>query len=159
MGTASLHASLIEGGRELSSYPDRCVLTYERRTIAGENDASVDAELSGILDALRRADPEFDAASRRVFSRPCYEIPSGHPLPRALQRAAQKSGHASPLTAMTFWTDAAVLGEAGTPSVLFGPGGAGLHSVEEYVTIDDVTDCRDTLAALAREWLAEKKGA
>jgi acetylornithine deacetylase len=159
MGTASLHASLIEGGRELSSYPDRCVLTYERRTIAGEDDTSVDSELARILDALKRADPEFDAAARRLFSRPCYEIPSDHPLPRALQRAAQARGHASPLTGMSFWTDAAVLGAAGTPSVLFGPGGAGLHSVEEYVTVEDVTECRDALAALAREWLAEKKGA
>jgi acetylornithine deacetylase len=39
MGTASLHASIIAGGRELSSYPDRCVLQYERRTIAGETPA------------------------------------------------------------------------------------------------------------------------
>ena len=36
---------------------------------------------------------------------------------------------------MSFWTDAAVLGSAGIPSVLFGPGGAGLHSVEEYVEV------------------------
>ena len=39
---------------------------------------------------------------------------------------------------MTFWTDAAILGSAGIPTVLFGPGGAGLHSTEEYVLIDDV---------------------
>ena len=37
MGTGSLHASLISGGRELSSYPDRCELKIERRTIAGES--------------------------------------------------------------------------------------------------------------------------
>src|SRR5215831_4815295 len=36
MGTASLHASLVEGGREMSTYPDRCVLKVERRTITGE---------------------------------------------------------------------------------------------------------------------------
>jgi len=54
---------------------------------------------------------------------------------------------------MSFWTDAAVLGGAGIPSVLFGPGGAGLHSSEEYVLVDDVLRCRDALAclALARE--------
>ena len=41
---------------------------------------------------------------------------------------------------MSFWTDAAVLGDAGIPSVLFGPGGAGLHSIEEYVTsLSDVS--------------------
>jgi acetylornithine deacetylase len=53
---------------------------------------------------------------------------------------------------MSFWTDAAVLGSAEIPSVLFGPGGAGLHSVEEYVEVQDVLRCRDALAALARGW-------
>ena len=55
---------------------------------------------------------------------------------------------------MSFWTDAGVLGAAGTPSVLFGPGGAGLHSTEEYVTIAEVIACRDVLATLAVDWCA-----
>ena len=54
---------------------------------------------------------------------------------------------------MSFWTDAAILGGAGIPSVLFGPGGAGLHSIEEYVKVADVIACRDALAALALDWL------
>ena len=36
LGSPSLHASLIAGGQELSSYPDRCTLRMERRTIPGE---------------------------------------------------------------------------------------------------------------------------
>ena len=36
LGGASLHASLIEGGTELSTYPDRCVVKVERRTLPGE---------------------------------------------------------------------------------------------------------------------------
>ena len=50
---------------------------------------------------------------------------------------------------MSFWTDAAILGEAGIPSVLFGPGGAGLHNTEEHVNVADVLACRDALAGLA----------
>ena len=46
---------------------------------------------------------------------------------------------------MSFWTDAAVLGRAGIPAVLFGPTGAGLHAAEEYVEIDSVCICRDVL--------------
>ena len=46
---------------------------------------------------------------------------------------------------MSFWTDAAILGDAGIPSILFGPTGAGLHSVEEWVNAQSVLTCRDAL--------------
>jgi acetylornithine deacetylase len=150
MGTASLHASLIEGGRELSSYPDRCVLKLERRTVPGEEAAAVSAELEEILARLRAADAEFDAALTPLFSRPPYALPAEHALPQALSRAlGEETGR---FVGMSFWTDASVLDSAGIPSVLFGPGGAGLHSSEEYVEIQDVLRCRDALAALARAW-------
>ena len=151
VGPASLHASLIAGGRELSSYPDRCTLKLERRTIPGEDDDVVTAEVEAILARLRAADPEFDAVYTRMFSRPPYAVDADHPLPRALSRALA-APDADRFVGMSFWTDAAVLGSAGIPSVLFGPGGAGLHSVEEYVEIQDVLRCRDALAALARAW-------
>jgi acetylornithine deacetylase len=148
LGTASLHASIIHGGREWSSYPDKCELRVERRTIAGETAASADAEIRALLVELKEADPEFAASSTLVFSRSAYETPAGHPLPAALASSAAARGVMSKAVGMSFWTDAAVLGEAGIPSVLFGPGGAGLHSTEEYVTVADVVACRDVLADL-----------
>ncbi|HEX2442463.1 MAG TPA: ArgE/DapE family deacylase [Vicinamibacterales bacterium] len=152
MGTGSLHASIIRGGRELSSYPDRCSLQVERRTIAGEPESAAIDEVRAIVDALKREDPEFEADARAVFSRPPYELPASHALPSALRHAAAAAGRDCVVAGMTFWTDAAVLGLSGTPSVLFGPGGAGLHSTEEYVNLEEVAFCRDALARLAREW-------
>ena len=150
MGTGSLHASLISGGRELSSYPDRCELRFERRTIAGETPEQADLDVQEILDALRSEDAEFEGEARLTFSRPPYELPHGHPLPAALAAAASTSAiRGLPPISMSFWTDAAILGRAGIPTVLFGPGGAGLHSTEEYVNLDEVLACRDALAALA----------
>jgi acetylornithine deacetylase len=152
MGTGSLHASIIEGGRELSSYPDRCRLLMERRTIAGENGQTALDEVLAILRALGAADPELEARTVLRFSRPAYEVAPDHPLPRAVVAAATHAGCATATTGMSFWTDAAVLAAAGVPSVLFGPGGAGLHSIEEYVNVNDVLACRDALASLARNW-------
>jgi acetylornithine deacetylase len=150
MGTGSLHASLIAGGRELSSYPDRCELQFERRTVAGETGDRARDEIEEILQQLRREDPEFEADARLTFARPPYELPAGHPLPDALAKAAAGAGgRTTAPVGMSFWTDAAILGHAGIPTVLFGPGGAGLHSTEEYVNVDDVVACRDALAALA----------
>lgn len=157
LGTASLHASLIEGGRELSSYPDRCHLQMERRTVPGEAPGSAAREVADLLARLRAEDPDFKASSRPMFARSPYEILAGHDLPQAMLRAvvspAQPALPAPPaLIGMSFWTDAAILGDAGIPSILFGPTGAGLHSVEEWVDAKSVLQCRDALVALARDW-------
>ena len=148
LGTASLHASLIEGGRELSSYPDRCHLQMERRTIPGEAPNTAAREVDELLTRLRAEDPDFKGASKQMFARSPYEIAADHELPKAMLRAI---GTPAPI-GMSFWTDAAILGDAGIPSVLFGPTGAGLHSVEEWVETASVLQCRDALVALARDW-------
>jgi acetylornithine deacetylase len=150
MGTASLHASFVEGGHELSSYPDRARLTLERRTLPGEADSAPIDEAETIIRTLADEDASFRAAARFVFGRPAYELPADHRLPQLLSDAcAAATSRTASIVGASFWTDAAVLGHAGTPSVLFGPGGAGLHSVEEYVNVADVLACRDVLAELA----------
>ncbi len=148
VGTASLHASVIEGGREWSTYPDRCTLRLERRTVVGETGDTFMKEIEELLEGLRAEDAEFEASAALTFARPSYEIPQGHPLPAALARAGAEAGFTAHPIGMSFWTDAAILGSAGIPTVLFGPGGAGLHSAEEFVYVDDVIACRDALAAL-----------
>ena len=156
MGTGSLHASIISGGRELSSYPDRCRLQMERRTDRSRERRRLRfRKCSAILDALAREDPEFEAsAASRVFAAALRAIARSSQLPRQLVEASRSRSGEAPLhkVGMSFWTDAAVLGAAGIPSVLFGPGGAGLHSREEYVTTDDVVTCRDALSRLALSW-------
>lgn len=152
LGNPSLHGSLIEGGRELSTYPDRCVLQMERRTVTGETtDIALD-EVEEILAELAQEDPEFQGRARLIFSQPPYETPAGHGLPQMLEAAVSRTGHATQRAAMTYWTDAAILGRAGIPSVIFGPGGAGYHGLEEYVRVEEVLACRDALAKLASEF-------
>ena len=149
-GTASLHASIISGGRELSVYPDRCVLQIERRTVSGEEDSVVIREMNAILESLHAADHGFRADARLMTSRPPYRLSPTEPLPMALAASLESRGLSTTPVGMSFWTDAAILAGAGIPSVLFGPGGAGLHSVEEYVNLADVDVCRDVLVDTIR---------
>lgn len=152
LGTASLHASTITGGHELSSYPDRCTLQIERRTIPGEIEGVLGDEIARIVADLTARVPAFSATATPAFSRPPYEIPADHPLPGLLASSARAVGCRASTIGMSFWTDAAVLGSAGIPSVLFGPAGAGLHSLEEWVDLASVRQCRDALAGLVRGW-------
>jgi acetylornithine deacetylase len=154
LGTGSLHASFVTGGRELSTYPDRCVLQMERRTVSGEVEDIALVEVEEIISGLRAEDPEFEAQARLLFVRPPYETPVDSNLPHLIESAVNRAGRKTTRAGMSFWTDAAVLGKAGIPSVVFGPGGAGLHGLEEYVLSDDVIACRDVLAELARDFCA-----
>ena len=54
LGRPSLHASLVSGGLGLSTYPDRCAVTFERRTIPGETAADFTREVE---EACARAGP------------------------------------------------------------------------------------------------------
>jgi acetylornithine deacetylase len=152
VGPASVHASIVHGGGELSSYPALCTLQFERRTIPGEQtDASV-REMRDILAALAAEDPDFSADVSLLLARPPYAIDAAHPLVAALG-AACTDAHVEPrCSGLSFWTDAAILGAAGVPSALFGPGGAGLHGAVEYVILSEVDACRDALTGLARRW-------
>ncbi len=153
LGTPSVHASLIKGGRELSSYPDRCGLEVERRTLPGESEADAETELDALLDRLRQEDPRFKAECELTFARPPYEISTSHALPQAVARAIERAtDRGVEFGGLTAWTDSAILAEAAIPSVVFGPGGAGLHSLVEYAEIQDIYDCRDILVDLAQEY-------
>jgi acetylornithine deacetylase len=146
LGRGSLHASLIAGGREWSSYPDHCVLKYERRTVPGESDSLVEGELNAILTKLRQSDSRFQGQGRSVFSRAPLEADRGQPSMRRFFDVAQSClPEQVAWGAASFWTDAALLSEAGIPAAVFGPRGEGLHSLEEYVVADDVVACAEII--------------
>jgi acetylornithine deacetylase len=124
----------------------------ERRILPNEAESAAVEEVREILAVLAREDPTFRAAASAVFSRPAYEIAADHELPQRLATALSRAGGTALMTGASFWTDAAVLGQAGIPSVLFGPGGAGLHSTEEYVNVADVQRCCGALVELAKDF-------
>jgi acetylornithine deacetylase len=149
-GTGSVHASFISGGREMSVYPDRCVLDIERRTVSGDDGPSVLREMQALVARLHDADPDFRADVELNAERPPYRLDPSHVLPAAIAASLTSRQRPAGAGGMSFWTDAAILAGAGIPSVLFGPGGAGLHSAVEYVNVDDVYVCRDVLVDVAR---------
>lgn len=145
----SVHASLIEGGRELSSYPDRCLLTIERRLIPTETVADVEAELEDILDRLAANDAQFKAKQRITFVREPWQATES-PLLATLDRVAvQETGRALKRATIMGWTDSAIMEKAGIPTLVFGPTGDGAHALVEHVELDSVLVCARILAQTA----------
>ena len=140
-GPPSLHASTIQGGTELSVYPAHCRLEIERRSAPGESVEGVTAEFQAIIDKLSAADPNFQATVATFLHRAPFSVSEDAPIVKALEQAATRHlGSAPAHVGAPFWTDAALLAEAGIDTVLMGPTGAGLHSAEEWVDLRSVTD-------------------
>jgi acetylornithine deacetylase len=153
LGTGSIHASLISGGQELSSYPGSCLLQLERRTVPGETPQSAEAELGAMLERIRRERPHFRAALRRTFSRNPMEADRGSPVVAALSTQVRRVTGSPPVfSGMSGWLDSALLDGAGIPTVVLGPGGEGLHGVEEWVDLDSVRACREIVTAAAADF-------
>ncbi|MDQ3866331.1 MAG: ArgE/DapE family deacylase [Actinomycetota bacterium] len=155
LGSGSLHASLIEGGQELSSYPERCLLRMERRTVPGETPKRVEAEIRETIEGAAAADPELRAEVRTTFAREPFEVEEAEDLVATLRRhAAAVRGEEPELVGVPFWTDAAIFAAAGVPTVLYGPTGEGAHALVEWVDLGSAARCAETYLALARDFCA-----
>ncbi len=150
LGRGSVHASLIQGGEELSSYPARCVVGIERRTLPGDSAATVEGELGALLDACRAADPALRAEQRTLLVRDPFEVGQSAELVDVVRAcAAEALGARPPVSGASYWADAAFIAAAGVPTVMFGPAGEGAHAAVEWVSLSSTGAVARTLAAVA----------
>jgi acetylornithine deacetylase len=153
LGNGSVHTSLIQGGQELSSYPNHCLLSIERRTIPGETAYKVEAEIAGIIDKIAISDPAFKASFKTKMVRDPFETSNEEPIVQSLLHTASAIlGYAPQEIGHTGWMDSALLSTASIPTVIFGPGGEGAHAVVEWSNLDQVEQCAEILTALAADF-------
>jgi acetylornithine deacetylase/succinyl-diaminopimelate desuccinylase-like protein len=148
LGTGSVHASIIEGGQEFSSYPERCSLKAERRTVPGESPELVQGELDELIASAAAGDPDFRGSARVAFHREPFEVDRSEPIMEIVGRHA---GDAE-VIGVPFWTDAALLAGAAIPTVVFGPSGEGAHAAVEWVDLASVERCVEIFTATAAEF-------
>jgi acetylornithine deacetylase len=150
VGPPSLHAARIQGGSEVSIYAAHCLLQIERRTCPGESVEEATAEIQAIIDRLAAEDSTFKASLKASFVRSPFEVDENTRIVKVLAEAIKQStGKSAVHTGQSFWTDAAILADAGMQTALIGPVGAGLHSKEEWVDIQSVYDLAQILAETA----------
>lgn len=155
LGRANLHASVISGGEELSSYPASCTIGLERRTLPGETVESTEAELRDILDTLAADDPEFEYDLVATFARGTFSADPHSRLVTTLAHVVEDVTGTTPvLRGEPFWTDCALLADAGITTVLFGVDGGGAHADTEWVNLTSLDIVARTLTATVVELTA-----
>ncbi|MEP6492625.1 MAG: ArgE/DapE family deacylase [bacterium] len=153
LGRPSVHASLIEGGTGMSTYPDRCTLHIERRTIPGETAEGVRTEMEQLCARVAHGRPNFRADVSVTFSQLPSDVDVGAPVVRVLDGALRAVGETTRIEGMSAWTDAALLNAAGIPAICFGPGDISLaHAAEEWVSTDEIERATTVLTRFALTW-------
>jgi len=142
LGTGSIHASLIEGGQEWSTYPARCVARLERRTIPGEDGATSTREIDQLIASARDEDGALDASVDVSLERSPSDVGADSRVSRAVAEAAKQAmGKEPEAIGVAYWMDMALLNQAGIPTVAFGPSGEGAHADVEWVDLASVETC------------------
>ena len=153
LGRASLHASLVHGGIGMSTYPDRCMLSIERRTVPGESTESVIEEVREAFARVRARRPSFDASVRLITAQGPSDVSPGAPVVQSLARAIENEGMTIAIEGMSAWTDAAILNAAGIPAICFGPGDIKLaHAAEEWVPVAEIERATAVLTRMALDF-------
>ena len=156
LGHASLHASTIAGGIGWSTYPDRCVVRIERRTLPGESAAGALGEVRDACARVRDRGVPLEADAALLFSQGPSDVAEDAPVVRALARAMEESGEEVAIEGLSAWTDAALLNDAGIPAICYGPGDISLaHAATEWVPIAEVERATAVLDRLVRAWPTE----
>jgi acetylornithine deacetylase len=151
LGPGNLHASLIAGGTGESTIPDRCVFTVERRILPRETLEAVEADVAGVLERSRLADPRVTSTARTLLYRAPMETAHDADIVQALLAAAGPGAAVAP---MSYWADSAFLAAAGIPTVLYGPEGDGAHADVEWVSRSGT----DTVAAVLTRLVQDFSG-
>jgi acetylornithine deacetylase len=153
LGRPSIHASLVSGGSGMSTYPDRCELRLERRTLPGETPGDVLSEIEAAAARVRERCPGFTADITLSVSRGPSDVSADAPICAAVREALTAEGITPTTAGMTAWTDAALLNEAGIPAICFGPGDMGVaHAAEEFIVTDQIRTATVVLARVAGNW-------
>jgi acetylornithine deacetylase len=153
LGRGSLHASKIQGGVGMSTYPELCNLAIERRTLPGETSEKALGEIRDAFVRVRSEHPQFAARVTLNTAQLPSDVPLDSPIVKRLRGALEREGVPVKIEGLSAWTDAAPLNEAGIPTICFGPGDIALaHAAEEFVPIEEIEVATRVLTRVVREW-------
>ena len=137
----------------MSTYPERCNLALERRTLPGETKEDALTEIQEAIARVRARDPRFDASVNLHTAQSPSDVSTTAPVVERLASALRAEGMSRKVEGLSAWTDAALLNEAGIPAICFGPGDIALaHSSEEWVAIDEIETATRVLTRFVADW-------
>ncbi len=132
LGSPTISIGVIAGGTQPNIVPDHCAIEADRRTLPGETEAGIRREVEQFL---RSRNVRATCSSYKLA--PCLPLETNPRLPLVAE-FMRSAGQSKP-AGVDYFCDASVLAQAGTPSVVFGPGDiAQAHTADEWISLADL---------------------
>ena len=171
-GTTTINPAVIEGGRHPAFVADECRLWITVHFYPNETYESVTKEIEDYILRMSHGDlwlrnhpPSFRwGGSSMIEERgeifPALEIDETHDGVKMLQHIHKEVlKKQAEIEMSTSVTDGGWLGEAGIPTVIYGPGETKYaHAVNERVSIESLVDFTKVLIEFIYNWCHTKKG-
>jgi acetylornithine deacetylase/succinyl-diaminopimelate desuccinylase-like protein len=138
-GRESLFIGQIHAGEIYNQYPQECWLEGTRRWLPGTRYADVEAELRAVFADVAN-DTGLTVTAKVQLIRDAFRLDEGDALVAAFQAAHEAvSGRRLPVGAKPFCDDGNTFwARAQLPAITHGPLAAGAHTLNEWVSIDDL---------------------
>ena len=142
---------LVEGGTAVNIVPDTCAVTFDIRTVPGQDTT---ATLSALENFVRERVGERDGYEL-IFDPPYHDSPNfetsaGHPL---VQTACELRDQPEADT-VAFGCDGSKLAAVGIPTIILGPGNISqAHTKDEFIALTDLESGTEAYVNLARALL------
>jgi acetylornithine deacetylase/succinyl-diaminopimelate desuccinylase-like protein len=138
-GCETVFVGEIHSGEIYNQYPQECRLSGTRRWLPGRGRAEVEREFRGLLAGVGR-DTGTTVAAEFQTIRDAFRLDTASPLVAAFQQAcAAVRGAPLPLGPKPFIDDGnSFYALRNVPAITHGPEAGGQHTVNEWVSIDDL---------------------
>jgi len=170
-GTTTINPAVIEGGRHAAFVADECRLWITVHFYPNETYESVAEEIEEHLNHVAKADPwlrenplQFRWGGKSMIEErgeifPALEMNEDHSAVQLLAKCHNKTEDSPVVIGMSKTvTDAGWLGNAGIPTVIYGPGKLEeAHSVDEKINIEELLTFTKTLMLFVMNWCNTKK--
>ena len=154
-GKTVFHTSLISGGTDYATYPDRCVLGIEIGTQPGETINDRVAEIEDIFRQVKQIYPTFKGKVLVKLARNPFEAQGHEALLQILTSELEKEiGQKVQLVGENAWGDAALFQEAGIPTLMLGAEGGNFHAPQEWVSLPELGKLAKIIEATVQRFCA-----
>jgi acetylornithine deacetylase/succinyl-diaminopimelate desuccinylase-like protein len=145
-GRTVFHTGTVKGGTDYATYPSEASLGIEIGTQPGETMQNRVKEIEDIIAEVKEFMPGLTGEVVIRLNREPFVGERQTALIGAIQRAAETHlSHALDEVGLNAWTDAALMQAAGAPTIMFGPKGGNLHTVDEWVDVAEAVTSVDIL--------------